>query len=245
MKERKIWIALTDYAEDGIGRYGNLIGNLYTYFLPGININKIRKILIRFSEEPDYFDLYQADDQIWAIIKTFDYISFNKSDHFRKCELLSDYVFECLRAFFTKFNIDLKDLGTAHKQIKEVDFKLKIVICGAPKQNRSKNVVAMVGAEYFLDYSLISINFYFKESDSNKVITLCKSYPTSFIYSRLFSNAKWIDNSNFLILNETKEINISINIDGNVSVEYHPISRDIESLKKEIKYLTQELSFQL
>ncbi|ASU33460.1 hypothetical protein MuYL_1562 [Mucilaginibacter xinganensis] len=57
--------------------------------------------------------------------------------------------------------------------------------------------------------------------------------------------SKWIDNEVFQSFNITKEFSIQVKINGNVSIFYTPADRDIDGIKEEIRYLTQEIYFKI
>ena len=235
---------ILDTPENKLNLYGNLIGNLYTYFVPHIEIHKARKILIHFVSEKNCCQIFPEDgEKIYTIKKTFDFRSFENSDSDEKCESLTNDVFDCLKIFFDEFKINTDVLDVAYKQIKESNYILKRIICGGAKENKEKKVIATVFAKHFLEYASLSVEFIFKNGDIVKEIPICKSDPAYFIYSNLFSSAKWDDNNKFRISNKTKEINLIVNINEGVSILYNSIDKDVDDLKEELKFLTREFCF--
>jgi hypothetical protein len=246
MKEKRIMIQVTfDDVESNLNSYAIFIANLYTYYLPTISVTN--KVVVEFIKETNVLIIIpdQLGEDIYTIIKSLDFSAFENKNSDKKKEILFNAVFECLKILFTKLKINLQNLYNAHKKILENNYELKRVLCGGLKENRAKDIVATVMAEHFLDYALSSVSFYFKNTKVEKKIILYKTGPVDFIYSRLIWSARWEDNKTFQLSNKTKEINLSINIDGSISILYFPIDRDIQGIKEEINYLAQDIYFEL
>ncbi|ASU36339.1 hypothetical protein [Mucilaginibacter xinganensis] len=248
MKEKRIIIQIVLKNDDYIlNNYSSLIENLYTFLLPPLKLKNTKKILIKLINQPSCLEIMgeKTGQELYLIRNEFDFAFFESVNSDQKKDYLCDAAFECLKALFAVLRLDLEILVNTYKHIKKIDYQLKNILCGGPKKNNNKTIVGQVIAEHFLDYALLNVNFKFLKTSETKTVILFKTYPTFFFYSKLIWTAKWTSNTTFLVSNKLKEINLEININGDISIVDTPINREIEWIKDEIRYLTLEICFPL
>jgi hypothetical protein len=229
------------------GELQNNIINLFSFYLPKMEIEKVQKINIDFFVEPDKFFIIPQDlnSNIITIRETFNFEAFEPLTDDEKKIFLFERVYNCLRVIFEKLQIDDAILKLAHDTIIEKNFELTLTLCGGPKLNRKKGLTAKVIAEYFVDNVLISVFFTGNDDKPLAKINLFKTLPHHLFYMHLIKISRWLDSETFEVSNPTKEINIKVNTGGKVLIDYKPIGRDIDGIKEEIRYYTQELFFEL
>ncbi len=217
-------------------------GNLFEFYLPTYYTN-IKKIVIELVNERDFLLIIPDDiiSEVCIIRKSFDFSQFDVIDTKLKKELLFEFVFNCLKTFFEKIDFDLIELRNAKKSIIENNFGMDVTLCNTPIVNKAK-VTAILIAEHHIEFALIKLIFIFKDG-SKKEIHLFKTIPLYFIYAQIMNKVKWLNNDIVQLLNKEKDFIINISLSGEVACSYQPNNRDIEDIKNEIDFLTQESLF--
>lgn len=247
MREKKLFIqVLMDnqsvIESEDFNNYASWIGNLFTFYLTPVLIKKVQKLLIEFSEEEDAKFILpdKMGESIYTIKETFSYDEFRKSSFLRKKYTLLENVCKCLKDLYQHIGLNPLDVDMAYTEILDRNFALNVQLCGGMKFNRNRTIRAWVEAEYFLDHALIKVCF---TDDRNMLVNsvdLFKTVPHHFIYSQLIDSVKWVNNEEFVLYNNSKELAIALQIDGSYKVSYQPELRDVEGIKEEIEFLTKE-----
>jgi hypothetical protein len=252
MTERKLQFGIYERrgCEEKDQEYAEIqsyISNLLEIYLPRVSTINVRKINIELTNEPDIFFITpeNLDYDIIFIRKTFDFNTFGNSDLLSKKELLFKCIYDCLTVVFKNLEIDNSILKSTYELLIAKDAHLSVDLAGGPKLNRRKDITAKVIAEFFIGYVLVSTVFTDKNDKLLNKINLFKTLSHHLFYLRFAKTTKWLDNDVFQIADKAKEVNIQININGKVLVNYAPIDRDIDGIKEEIRFYNQELLFEL
>lgn len=249
MKAKRLWIDIrvnnSGIAEyEDFTRYGVFVGNLFTFHLPEIAVNKVSKIVVEFSRHPDEIDI-SSFNSIHTIKETFPFNKFSKQGFLGKVKLLSECVYKCLTALYEKLNFNLGQLDFGYQEILNNGFKLSKELFKGAKYNKTKTIKAVVMADFLFDYTEIKISFLDKKGVVVTEQILFKTHPGWFFYTRLLESAKWVDNDTFELSGLNNEIKLRIRVDGQIAPYYSPINRDISGIKEEIRYFTSEVMFKM
>jgi hypothetical protein len=233
--------------QDNFKKYANLISNLFTFNLPPVLITRTQKLNIDFTLDDDALFVFPKNigDSIYTIKETFDLKRYKEAGAVEKKMFLTENVRTCLKIMYKHLHLNEEDVEGAYTRILNNDFSLILPICGKAKQNKSRTLKAMVTAEYLLGYSTVGVDFFDKNNEIVKHVKLCNTAPIYFIIDQIVKSARWVDNDRFMLSNNSKEISFLINSDGEISVDYKPVVRDIAGLKEQIEYLTSERAFEV
>jgi hypothetical protein len=234
---------------DNLKQVSNLVGNLFTFNLPPVEIKHTQRLLIEFLEgdEPGYIHPIDPGQTIYKFRKGFDSLEYSDSNPINvRLKILTLCAYRCLSTLYRHLGLQCSDVELAYTNIVANGFKLSIPLCGGAKPNRKKTNIATVTAHHYLDYALIEVTFSdVSKPRTLKKIELYKTVPGYFIYTQLVKSAKWLDNETFAIFNNTKEFTLTINKAFICTSTYNPKLRDKDGIIEEIRFLTKEVLFSL
>jgi len=248
MNERRLQIqsSLIEHTKsetNDSNKYVQYVGNLFTFYLPPVSADKTRKLLIELHEEQDAFFIFpkEKNQELYTIRETFDFSAFNASSSMIKISALVESAFQCLLKLYEHLGWNLKNVQTGYELICQNNYFLELEICGGAKLNKRREVKAVVLAEHTLEYTLLKVNFLNPDNSIVSTTPLFKVLPVYSFYSRICHSAKWLNNDEFQILNQTREFGLKVNLNGEYEVIYNPRGRDIEGVKEELTFITSEV----
>jgi hypothetical protein len=225
-------------------RCASFVANLFTYKLPLVICKGTSKVNIDFTTYPNMEGISECDS-ILHITELFSAEGFEERNLAGKMALLVTETYKALILVYQYLNLDVAQLDIGYKKIRDDQYQLIRTLINGQKLNKSRTTTAVVIAEYFLDSTEIKVNFHNKKSETINSVPLFKTRPGVLFYNGLLMASKWIDNKTFELTNKTREINFRITADGQVTMHYQPINRDIDGVKEEIVFFTSERSFEL
>jgi hypothetical protein len=248
MKKRRILIQVySDFESleylDQLKNLNLYIGNLFEFYLPEFYTN-IKKIVIELVNDKNYSLVIPKDLtlEVCTIRKSFDFLKFDLLNTEFKKELLFEFTFNCLNEVFEKLNFDLIELRDTKERIIKNKFHFEVNLCNTPLSSKL-NTTATLIAEHYIEFALISLVIY--KDNFEKKIPLFKSIPHYFMYSQVINKVMWLSNDVVQLLNKEKDFIINISLGETITCLYRSDSREMEDIKSELKFLTQEILFEI
>lgn len=222
-------------------KYSTFAEILYYSNLSKIKLDGIRKIVVELLDK----DLYDVVDfsrigkqPILTIQKSFDFSSFFKNNSLDKKKILIEELHNALQKLSSELKWDETPFNQAYENIIKANFESRVLL-GKFKSNKSKTQAGII-VDQDIDKAVISVSFKDAKQNDLKKVEILKTLPQPFIYNQLVSNGRWMNETDFELINNSGEIHIVVSLFKDVpTIFFTPKNREAEGVMEELNFLLQ------
>lgn len=235
----------TDENLKEFNRYSLFVETMfYSNLLEKIKFGSVRKIVIELLDKDLYGEsileiVGSKKTPICTLRKAFNFSDFLKRSSLEKKKQLTDELYNDLRKLSQELKCDETPFNQAYENILKSNFESRIVL-GKIKSTKSKKNNA--GAVVYQDIGIATVSVVFFNSKQEEVrkIDIFKTLPQPIIYGQLVGDSRWINETDFELVNNSGEVHIVVStLKDTPTFFFTPKSREVDGIMEELNFLLQ------
>lgn len=225
--------------------YSIFVATMFNSYLPNnLKFGRIRKIVLELLDT----DLYGSSileiigsekTSVCTIKKSLNFSVFFEMSSLEKKKLLTTQLYEALLKLSNEFEWSEHPFKQAFEKVVQVNFESQILFSKL-KSNKSRNKQAGLYIDQDIGLATALVVFFNSEQEIVRKIEIFKISPHPIVYSQILANSRWINDTDFEIINNSGELHIVVStLKDTPTIFFTPKNREVAGIMEELKFLLQ------
>jgi len=228
----------------------NAVCELYNRLIPCCDVKYLRKIRIDLTpdeRERNYISPLpplDAHSTVVCIVKKYNFQNYFKLNDEERRKAILQVIIDSIAEAAEQFGWSMHPFYEAYQKVVEKNYINKVIVWNNKiVYNKSKSFKAGVQLEITSQSAIISIVIFDDKGIFIREFEVFRAKPQSIFFSRIIGSGKWINNEQFVLVDEHKEIHFVATLGKNdILIQLTPKVRSKTQLINDLRLISADLS---